>query len=182
MIENNDIVIWYQFKDINGQQVITQDYKSIPLEIRQSNTFKELEIWKKDIPYILKYYDLWITCIFNTNTLTFNTEPEIMQLVKEYQKKKLDEIVYSYLQPTDWIIIKISEQMFFDTTEYVEYLKNKYKTQIDYRKKIRYKQKEVEEIIENQNDWRVIQLIGDYINDILENKVILSELLEQFKS
>lgn len=180
MSENSDIVIWYQFKDINGQQVITQDYKSLPPDVRQSGNFKKLEIWKKDIPYILKYYDLWITCIFNTNTLTFNTESEIMQLVKEYQKKKLDEIVYSYLQPTDWIMIKISEQMIFDTSDYVDYLKTKYRPQIEYRKKLRHKQKQIEEIIDNQNDWRIIQLIGDYINDILEDKVILNELLEKF--
>lgn len=170
----NEITVWYQYKDVNGTQVITQSLESVPDQYKKH--VKEVYLLTQDVPYILKYYDLWITCIFNTETLEFNTEEQIIDKIRNYQIKKLDEILYHQFLPTDWIVIKLQELQIHNETELFNWEKEKNKKILEERLRLRKISKELKELIMKQKSWKVLAYIGDNIKEILEGKITLDEI------
>lgn len=174
-----DKIIWYQYKDFNGNQIITQDYDSLPMEIKQSKNYKEIEIPQSELEYIYKYYNIWFTYVFDSTSLTIKSDSEQIDDIKNYQKSVLDNILYDYLFPTDWVIVKISEQTMFETQEYIDYLKNKYQNQIQKRKRLRDLQLQIENLINEQTSWKKIQYIISKMRFILDETMLLEDLQSQ---
>ncbi len=180
-MDNMDYVTWYQFKDYDGNQIIIYDFESLPQEIRNSKIYNEIRIPKDDLNYIFRYYNIWFTYLFDKVTLSIKSNDEQISGIKIYQKSLLDNIVYEYLLPTDWIIIKISEQILFDTQEYVDYLKNKYQQIIEKRKQIRNLQMEIEGLINEQTNWKKIQYIIDKMGLVLNQSLSIEDLKQEIE-
>ena len=87
--------------------------------------------------------------ILDNGQIRVKTEAEKLSEEKQRKLEELKRYVATLLEPTDYVVIKISEAETLRNTETAEQLKQKYATQLQQRQTIRQWNEQTEQAIQN---------------------------------
>lgn len=87
--------------------------------------------------------------VYDGTQIRLKTNEEKLQEVKQKKLMELKSYIANLLSNTDYIIIKISDAQVLGDTAEIEYLKQKYATQLQYREAIRNWNEQMKQSINN---------------------------------
>lgn len=87
--------------------------------------------------------------ILDNGQIRVKTEAEKLAEEKQRKIEELKRYVATLLEPTDYVVIKISEAETFGDTETAEQLRQRYATQLQQRQTIRQWNEQMEQAIKN---------------------------------
>jgi hypothetical protein len=97
--------------------------------------------------------------VYDNGQIRLKTEAEKLAEEKEKKLAELKRYVASFLEQTDYVIIKIAEAEALGNTEEVESLKQKYATQLQQREAIRQWNEQMKQAIRNATSLEELRSI-----------------------